>query len=158
MFKPYRNVRSRRAFILIAFCFMLPMGSSGRIREHSWTFQEMFDKADLVLIGRLVSTKDTNERNVLLGNIKVVGVITEFAPRLILKGPKSIRAIQLHHYRLENPDDEGITDGPNLVYFGRPASAYLLFVVREKTGNYAPVEDQTDPGDGSVIPLLSLDE
>lgn len=135
---------------------MLPVGSSGRIREHSWTFQEMFDKSDLVLIATPGSSKNTDEKNVLLGDIKVVGVSTEFTPRLILKGPNEIHVIQLHYYRLENPNDELIADGPNLLDFARPAAAYLLFLVREKTGTYAPVEGQTDPADASVVPLRSL--
>src|ERR1044071_4979278 len=100
MLKVIRKARSQCVLVLIGFSLMLPIAVCGRISK-LWTFEEMFEKADLVVIAKVISTADTNQRDVLSGNIniKVVGVITQFAPRLVLKGPKEIKNIQLHHYR-----------------------------------------------------------
>jgi len=71
-----------------------------------WTYQEIFDKSDLIVIATFVSTKDTGEHSILRDvtlPVKVVGVTTEFETALVLKGPKNISRFQLHHFRFENP-------------------------------------------------------
>jgi hypothetical protein len=116
----------------------------------------MFDKSDLVTIAQSVSTKDTDERSVLLDNIKVVGVTTDFKAALILKGPKDIRVFKLHHYRLESRSDENVVNRPNLIPTAQPGPqhrAFLLFLTKEPDGRYAPVTGQTDPVTLSVLEL-----
>lgn len=113
----------------------------------------MFDKADLVVVADVISSKDTDERSTLLDDVKVIGVVTDFKSRLVLKGPKNATAFQLHHYRLENKDDMNIADGPSLVSIGAKNPAFLLFLVKERDGRYAPVTGQTDPEIFSVLPL-----
>src|SRR5438105_3197359 len=66
------------------------------------SYREMFDKADLVVIARAISARDTPERQTILG-VPVIGVNTEFEARLVLKGDATVRKFVLHHYRLANP-------------------------------------------------------
>jgi hypothetical protein len=118
------------------------------------TYQQMFDKADLVVIAIAYKTKDTNERNKLLDTVDVIGVETEFNTELTLKGPKDVRIFLLHHYR--EPDDQFTSDGPALVYIPpEKHPTFLLFLVKEKDGRYAPLTGQTDPKLFSVIELKS---
>jgi hypothetical protein len=110
------------------------------------TFEELFTKADFVVIAKPISaTRDTPERSVLQDiQEPVIGVITEFQTLLVLKGAKQERFI-LHHYRLV-PSEVALVNGPTLLTFDpkedhRP---YLLFLLRQQDGRFAPVASQTD--------------
>lgn len=144
----------RRIFCFLLVVFAIPQFLIARI-VYTWTYQEMFDKADLVVIARYVSTKDTRERTTLEDiepPIQGIGLVSEFESRLVLKGPKDITKFRLHHYRIENP--ELIANGPRLVTIepGRHPT-FLLFLIKERDGRYAPVSGQTDPAAFSVVEL-----
>ena len=121
----------------------------------TWTYREMLDKADLVIIATFESTKDTAERRTLediIPPIEGIGVESEFESRIILKGDKGIRRFRLHHYRIENA--EQIANGPRLVEVqSGKHPTFLLFLVKEDGGRYAPVTGQTDPMAFSVLEL-----
>lgn len=121
-----------------------------------WTYQEMFDKASLVVIAYAMSSKDTAERTMLLNDVRVVGVTTDFGTFLVLKGGKGTRKFQLHHYRLEFSSDEtNIANGPDLVRIEPGHSVFLLFLIKEQDGRYAPVTGQSDAALFSVLRLNS---
>jgi hypothetical protein len=117
----------------------------------------MFDKAELVVIARFVSTQATNEHAVLRENlpepVDVIGVTSQFKTCLIIKGPKDIGEFQLHQYTLRGAP---VGNGPALVRVapGRHPG-FLLFLVKEPDGRYAPVTGQTDPAVLSVLELNS---
>ncbi len=103
----------------------------------------MFDKADVVIIATFVSSKDTSEHTMLRDLTppsKVIGVVSDFEIRLTLKGPRDLKGFQLHHYRL---DDVEYANGPSLIAIkpGRKPT-FLLFLIKEKDGRYAPVTDK----------------
>jgi hypothetical protein len=131
--------------ILIAI--VIPLAASGRLVP-AITYQQMYDRADLVAIGRPISTEDTAERGRLPGgptSWEVVGLSTEISISLVLKGDKSLNRFTLHHYRQADPGQE-LMDGPNFVTFSKKGSkAFLLFLKREPDGRYAPVSGQEDP-------------
>src|SRR5260370_11100344 len=82
------------------------------------TFEELFAKADFVALAKPISaTYDIRERSFLLGNVPVIGVVTEFQTLLVLKGTKKER-FMLHHYR-EAPLPSGVAfvNGPTLLSF-----------------------------------------
>jgi hypothetical protein len=129
--------------------------SSGRITA-AWTYQQMYDKADLVVIAYAVSTKDTAERttlNDLEPHVPVVGVTSEFKTSLVLKGPRELEKFQLHHYRFASADDQLAANSPDLVRFSERHVPFLMLLVRERDGRYAPVTGQTDPASFSVLEL-----
>jgi hypothetical protein len=132
--------------------------ATGRLLEKDWSFQEMFDKSELIVIAEPVSTKETHEHRVLPDvspPTRVVGLSTEFEARLVLKGSKEIRTFVLHHYRPEQ--EETSINEPALVTFkGKQHTPFLLFLIKEPDGRYAPVTGQTDPGLFSVIELQSM--
>jgi hypothetical protein len=119
-----------------------------------WTYQELFDKADLVVIARRVASKPIEEHIFLLESIKVRGVMTDFQSLLVLKGPKDIATFKLHHYQFESKEEEEATaNGPTLIRFQSEHSTCLLFLVKEGPLTYVPVGGQVDPGTVSVLEL-----
>jgi hypothetical protein len=141
----------QRTLVIYFFVLAAP-DATGRITK-AWRYQEMFDKADLVAIARVVTTKDTNERSTL-GPFHVIGVTTDFNAHLIVKGNKSIKAFQLHHYKFASEaENETIANGPNLIRFSFEHPAFLLFLTKEADGRYAPVTGQEDPAVYSVLEL-----
>jgi hypothetical protein len=145
---------------IFAMLFTIVTGglANGRLLEKDWSYQEMFDKADLVVIGRCLSTTVTGERTTLSDinpAMTVAGVITQFETRLVLKGDKKLRTFALHHYRLEH--EETMINGPQLIDFqGKEKFVFLLFLVREADGKYAPVTGQTDPSLFSITELKNV--
>jgi hypothetical protein len=115
--------------------------------------QEVWEKSDLVVIAKVVSTTDTGERTEL-GNLrpplKAIGVESEFETQLVLKGSTSVKNFKLHHYRT----DEEFANGPSFVEIPSDKHpSYLLFLIKEKDGKYAATNGQVDPGICSVFRL-----
>ncbi len=111
----------------------------------AWTYQDLYTKSDFVVIANPITrTHDTNERNILDIKVNVIGVETQFETQLVLKGAKRSRFV-LHHYRIA-PSNVAVVNGPSLISFDPPhiARAYVLFLVRERDGRFAPTGGQTD--------------
>jgi len=117
-------------------------------KMRSWSYQEVYDQADLVVIAKPISTQDASEKAVLPNispDVHVVGLSTEFAISVVMKGDKSLKKCVLHHYRLTNPK-EMMINGPMLASFDpKQQPRFLLFLHQEADGRYAPVSGQTDP-------------
>jgi hypothetical protein len=121
-----------------------------------WSYADLFAKSDFVVIATpLTAPRDTSERMTLQDispPVRVIGVTTEFQTLFVLKGSRRQR-FKLHHYREPPPK-------PNVIVMGGPALAtfdpakgrkrYLLFLVREADGRFAPVSGQKDPANISV--------
>lgn len=148
----HRQMTMKRILTLVLL-LAIPVLVTARLMQ-SWSYQEMFDKADLVAIAKPVSTKVTAEKGKLPHfSLELTGLSTEFETRTVMKGDKTTNRFVLHHYRLAKPNGP-VTNGPNLVAFD-PAQhhSFLLFLTKEADGRYAPVTGQTDPGVFSVIKL-----
>jgi hypothetical protein len=128
-----------------------------------WSYQQLLDKADLVVIGKPVSTIETKQRTdfnrLILGpraklgffdresdddTIPLIGLETKFDVKAILKGNRKLHQFVVHHYRLAKPEIPIVGDTPALLTFDVGAS-YLLFLVKEPDGRYGPASDQQDP-------------
>lgn len=124
-----------------------------------WSYQELYDQSDLIVIAKHISTEDTGEQAVLPNispDVDVVGVSSKFAVFLVLKGDHSLKSLVLHHYRLSHEIPNYPTvNGPMLAYFDsdKLTKQFLLFLRREPDGRYAPVSGQTDPRDTSIFRL-----
>ena len=147
-------VRPMRAPTLLTIAILLSTTVIAAARtSRAWTYQEMFDDADLVVIGRFVATKDTDERSAIL-DLPVIGVLSEFETRLILKGGAEVTTFRLHHYRFGSVASKEIVNCPFLIDFPEKYHPrYLLFLRKEREGVYAPVTGQTDPAVESVVEL-----
>jgi hypothetical protein len=149
----------------ILFC-AIPNQSQARLME-VLSYQEMLEKSDLVVIATPKSkTTDTKEQAFLpnivqqdkdgkQSKVKSIGVETVFVVSAVLKGDKKVKQFTLHHYR---EAQSGVSEGgPTLVFFDPSdtlhLSSYLLFLVREPDGRYAPTGGQTDPGHKAINEL-----
>jgi hypothetical protein len=156
-------------FVLMAAAILIcatPNQSEGR-KTVVLSYQEMLEKSDLVAIANPKSkTTDTKEQAFLPGiwlrdkdgkqsKIKSIGVETVFAVSAVLRGDTTVKQFTLHHYR--EAQISTALDGPELVSFDpsdmSKRSSYLLFLVREPDGRFAPIGGQTDPGYKVINPL-----
>jgi len=124
----------------------------------------MFKKADLVVTADWQAMKETDERTMLPDfqpSIQVIGVTTELTTKLVLKGTKDIKNVQLHHYRFQFQDDDLWTFAPQFVRIRGPekrgdthypgGGQLLLFLKKERDGRYAPVTGQVYPAVTSIL-------
>ena len=150
----HARVTIMKKVIALLLVFAVPGLVMARLMQ-SWSYQEMFDKADFVAIAKPVATRITTETNTLPNispTLRVVGLATDFEVRTVMKGERTNKFV-LHHYRLAKPD-ELMINGPSLVSFDGPQHhSFLLFLTRESDGRYAPVTGQTDPALFSVLKL-----
>jgi hypothetical protein len=142
---------------IIAGILMLTTAFLAQARlMRSWTYQDLYDQADLVVIAKPLSTQDTSEQAVLPNiapDVHVVGLSTDLDIRLVMKGDKILKKLVLHHYRLANPEIR-MMNGPYLAAFDPKANtSFLLFLHRESDGRYSPVSGQVDPAWSSIIEL-----
>ena len=60
----------------------------------TWSYQELYDEADLVIIAKPISTQDTAEKTTLPNiapDVHVVGLSTEFEISVVMKGDKNLK-------------------------------------------------------------------
>ena len=142
--------------IITGFLILMAALLAQARKMRSWTYQELYDQADLVVIAKPISTQDASEKAVLPNispDVHVVGLSTEFAISVVMKGDKRLKECVLHHYRLTNPK-EMMINGPMLASFDpKQHTRFLLFLHREADGRYAPVSGQTAPTMFSVQKL-----
>ncbi len=129
-----------------------PTPAVGRL-SYLWTFSELAEKADAIVVAEPISTTSTAEKTELSENISppvaVVGVETEFNVLAVLKGMVEKKEFVLHHYKLP-PDVGVIINGPLLIDFPAESnvrSHYLMFSKRASDGRFEPVSGQVDPID-----------
>lgn len=149
------NMKSTCLLFLTIFVLALSTGIAAARFVRIWSYQELFDKSDLVVIAAPTTTGDTKEHINLPGfdGQRVIGVETTFTVSAVLKGDKALKNLVLHYYR-PGPDGMVVPNGPTFVYFAVPEKpafrqkTYILFLHREADGRYAPVVGQADPGLG----------
>ena len=135
---------------LFAVLLIFATTASGRLIR-AWTYQELTAASDLVLIATPTATADTKEEAGLPGmaSVRVTGVDTHFTVLTVLKGDAKLKDITVHHYRVTK--GVVVDNGPMLVKFDpTDHRSFLLFLIREADGRYAPAGGQTDPADHSV--------
>jgi hypothetical protein len=100
------------------------------------------------------------DKNGNQSRVDSIGVETVLEVAAVLKGEKIIERFTLHHYR-EAPTGEDERNGPLLVSFdpsdASQQNSYLLFLVRELDGRFAPTGGEIDPG-YKAISRLPLEE
>ena len=142
-----QHMRSLRLTFLAAVFYLLSIHLVSARLMRSWTYQELLDRSDLVVIAKPSATGGTKEEIDLPGYtaMRVTGVETKFQISAVLKGEKNLKDFTLHHYRAAKPDFP-YPNGPNLLSFDPSKNqSYILFLNREAGGRYAPTSGQTDP-------------
>ena len=138
--------------------FSMACSSYARIL-YNWNYKSLYEQADLVIIGKPISSKDTAEKATLPNiapDVHVTGLSTEVEISVVMKGDKSLKKAVLHHYRLSDPN-ACPNNGPVLVSFDpNQQTQFLMFLRLEKDGRYSPVSGQTDPALFSILKLDGL--
>jgi len=135
------------------------------------TYQTLFEKSDFIAIAVPVTkTTDTQERTFYSNLARVnpdgsqtpapaIGVETAFDVLRVLKGNFDIKHFVLHHYR-DAPSPELSFGGAMTVSFDptdpKQPREFLMFLIREKDGRYAPYGDQTDPNGRSIVSMNGI--
>ncbi|MGC9944233.1 MAG: hypothetical protein ABSE48_20595 [Verrucomicrobiota bacterium] len=143
---------------LLVLATAILLGLTGIVAARAvriWSYQELLEASDLVVIATPTASNDTKEHIDLPGfdRQQVMGIETRFAVSGVLKGDKALKDIVLHHYR-PVPDGMTVPNGPTFVYFPVsgtpqvPGRTYILFLHREVDGRYASVVGHADPGLG----------
>ena len=130
---------------------------------------ELYEKSDFIVIARpLTKTTDVAETTYFPDVVSVdgsgaqqkmhaVGVETRFEVLKVLKGDSHLATFVLHHFRqVEDPSVISV-GGAATVSFDpsdpNQRKDFLLYLVKEKDGRYAPYGGQTDPADRSIFAL-----
>lgn len=131
------------------------------------SYRSQFNRSDLVVIGRALSTRDTDVTNTFSDGHSTficIGLHTVFEVALVIKGDLKDKTFTLFHYRPPDGTNAPCWFGgmkfvsfelpdPNPGHFvaeSRPD--YLLFLKRTEHDNYVPVLGQ-DFAAGSVFEL-----
>lgn len=157
------NLRS--ALTVVCVCSVLLLANpdvEGRVIAIP-SYRTLLERSDIVVIARPTAVTETKDRIDLPGStsdrkgVSGTGVATTFRVSAVLKGDKELKEFVLHHYRLAFNGTGlpfAIINGPGLVHFDPSKDdRYLLFLVREKDGRYAPTAGQVDPDGISIIHL-----
>ena len=142
-----------RACVIV---FVLLAGLTGLAESRlfrTWTYQELKDGSDLVVIAQPLASRHLEEKYVLpgishmpsIGNDSrylARGVETKFEILTTLKGAE-LQSVVLHHYR--SADDGPEINGPLFMEFDRKAcDKFLLFLKKRNDGQYEGIAGQTD--------------
>ena len=116
-----------------------------------WSFQELTEQAELVIIARPSAVRDTGQKTTLAA-YPVISVETTFEVLAVLKGKKDTQRIALHHFRRDRGPEQASgmpraeINPPGLVSFApKEKRRYLLFLKREEDGRHSALTGQTDP-------------
>src|SRR5258707_626885 len=135
-------------FAVVGLACITTASHARPIADHN--YRELLDQSDLVVIATpATKTADTKEATFFPDllyvdekgrqtRVHATGVETRFECVAILKGNSAVKDFVLHHYR-ETARPGMQLDGPQLVSFDpSDHSNYLLFLVRERDGRFAP--------------------
>ena len=149
----------RMSLLLALFILVLFVGTADGQKIQNWSYDRLFDEADLIVIASAQKTDDSDDVS-SEGPWKkhLVGQRTTFSVIKTLKGRHDHNTMTVLHFRLKK--EVAINDGPLLVSFRTKGVTiqgsgvvkyqaalskpeYLLFLKRNMRGLMVPVSGQT---------------
>ena len=122
----------------------------------SWPYDQLTEKADIIVIATPSATRGTAEAMNLPGiqragtngvsrPVPGFGQETTFEVLTVFKGDKSIKSLVVFHLREAEPQIVSV-NGPGLISFEpNEKKRYLLFLKRDPDGRFSSLTGQTDP-------------
>ena len=147
------------SLLFVTVLFILASLASARPVKR-WSFQELTEKADLVIVGTVSSAADAKNHEYAAAKADTwVAVDTVFSVNSILKGELKSATLTVRHHRYHDRKAEiEVIDGPSFVKFNSQLkNRYLMFLRRNAEGLYEPLTGQYDPG-GSFFVLMKYHE
>jgi hypothetical protein len=147
-----RKMRLRACLLITGLLAGLTGPAQARLFR-TWTYQELKDGSDLVVIAHPLESRHLEEKYALPGISRMPaersdsrhlarGIETKFEIFTTLKGIE-LQSVVLHHYR--NADEGAENNGPSFMEFDPKAcDKYLLFLKNRKDGQYEGIAGQTD--------------
>src|SRR5439155_7988201 len=117
------NMKSIGVFLLASTCLLVSSGIVAARVVRIWSYQDLLEKSDLVVMATPTANNDTQEHIDLPGftGEHVVGVETRFSVSAVLKGDKAAGAVVFHHYRTaDSTNVPHVPNGPSFVSFDPP--------------------------------------
>ena len=148
-----RKGLTRSLFAVLVFSLLNRVASARPVKM--WSFEELNDSADLVVVGTALSSADTKGH--VYPNAKGdtwISVDTKFTVNGTLKGNPKGDTLTVRHLRFFTKKGiVAIVNGPSFVKFNpKLKNRYLIFLKRTEDGVYEPLTGQFDP-DGSFFLL-----
>lgn len=140
---------SKGSLLLMATVLVVALSAGAAARPvQLWSNADLWKKAELVVVGMAVGTKDTPvEYGRKPKPDTWVSVDTTFKVEAVAKGSLKAPTVSLRHNRHYGPEAEvQVIDGPSFIRFN-PAKkrTYLLFMKRGADGSWEPLTGQYDP-------------
>jgi len=143
--------RASAIVVSILLSVVLIQASSAMARPVKiWSFKELTEKADLVIVGTALSSADAKNHSYADTKSETwVAVDTVFTVHSIVKGELKAEALAMRHYRHYKREAEITTaNGARFVEFDpKLKHRYLIFLKRTGDGSYEPLTGQYDPVD-----------
>src|SRR3989442_9380840 len=93
IFRTFTSKDNMKRLITVFLLLATALLAQARLMK-SWSYQELYDQSDLVVIAKPISTQDTIEKASLPNispDVHVVGLSTEFEISLVMKGEKGAK-------------------------------------------------------------------
>ena len=133
----------RMLAILTTFTLTLALSSEARI-VRSWSYQELYEQADVVAIVEVTSVSKSKE--LMPGNSnaeRFEGKVAQLAVGLVLKGEADLKTINLLHFAYAKT--LAVYNGADFIDFSDSKEhQYLVFLKKDKTGKLVPVTGRAD--------------
>jgi len=135
---------------------VLPLPAGAQV-GYLWSYEELLQKADLVLIAECQSTSETGRQRPhpeLKPADPVLELLTIFQASAVLKAPQAVpiaTEVRVRHYRWS--DDvlkRGIVNGGAWLRLEAHHN-YLLFLTKASDGVYEPLSGHTFPNDSIYV-------
>ena len=141
--------------IALAVILLLPVIAHGRPVK-GWSFKELEETADLIVIGTVESSDDAKNWVYEKPEITTwVAVDSVFRVSAVLKGELKKEKLVLRHHRFYHPRGELILDGPAFVEFDpKLKHRYLMFLKKSKAEE--GIVDHLEPLTGQYDPYQSF--
>ena len=151
----------RRPLTTFALLLSATVSASAQV-GYDWTYEELMEKADAVVIAECDAARDTGRRRehpVLKPGLPVTEWQAAFRVEAILKAQTSEPigpTVRLRYYRLDWAKWQRANPGLGLVNAGSylllaPKSHYLLFLTRSPDGVYEPLSGHAFPIDSAYL-------
>ncbi len=141
------------------------VGTAEAPRVQLLSHSELLAKSDVVIIGTPVATRDTEEETTIPGMVRqepdgerdqiaALGIETTIRVSVCLKGQVDSTSTVILHHLQQTPMKGPVVGGPDLITFDLATRRnYLMFLVREADGRFAPTGGQAHPSLNAILEL-----
>jgi hypothetical protein len=143
---------------ILGFCCLTLLSSDTHARPvEPWPFEKLFKESTLVVVVKPRSVRNATAQDMAMWGKKllskddrmIAAIVTSFRVLLVVKGEYKEKNLDILHFKYK--PGMGIRNGPAFISFTEYISDdtppdFLVFLKKDKAGNWAFVSGQVDPG------------